>query len=178
MGVANSANAKPVTEPAPTITTGGASSTHRPGCARPALLEPLIAPYYGGGSGRTSKPASEALDAVTTKARFGVAEPIVVQLSNQSSQQKPRGADQPLRTITGSRGGDMAVATPMLEPEAYRIDILYRMLHWRELARAMSFDDEGEVYQFAGNATEIVKQIGNAVPGRTAKALVRALMAG
>ena len=49
-------------------------------------------------------------------------------------------------------------------------------LHWRELARATSFDDEGEVYDFAGNATQITKQIGNAVPNRTAKALVRALM--
>jgi DNA (cytosine-5)-methyltransferase 1 len=73
---------------------------------------------------------------------------------------------------TGSN--EFAIATPVIE--CYRIDILYRMLNWRELARAMSFDDEGEIYHFAGNATEITKQIGNAVPGRTAKALVRALM--
>lgn len=63
-----------------------------------------------------------------------------------------------------------------LTPSAYRIDVLYRMLHWRELARATSFDDEGEVYDFAGNATEITKQIGNAVPARTAKALTIALL--
>ncbi len=44
------------------------------------------------------------------------------------------------------------------------------------LSGAMSFDDAGEVYQFAGNGTEITKQIGNAVPGRTAKALVSALV--
>lgn len=42
----------------------------------------------------------------------------------------------------------------------------------------LSFDDEGQVYDFAGNGTEITRQIGNAVPCRTAQALVRALMEG
>jgi DNA (cytosine-5)-methyltransferase 1 len=211
MGVGNSNAAKPVSDPAPTITTGGASAVKRPGNARPQLIEPLIAPYYGGGSGLTSKPASGPLDAVTTKARFGVAEAVIVSTSNSSSPGVPRVASEPVRTITTAKGGDMAVAEPFLVPnfgerdgqeprthdvhaplptvaatghiqlaepviEGYRIDILYRMLSWRELARAMSFDDEGEVYEFAGNATEITKQIGNAVPGRTSKALVRALM--
>lgn len=35
---------------------------------------------------------------------------------------------------------------------------------------------DSEVYPFAGNATEITKQIGNAVPCRTAQALVGALV--
>jgi DNA (cytosine-5)-methyltransferase 1 len=214
MGVGSSNAAKPVREPAMTITTGGGSAAKHPGNARPQLIEPLIAPYYGGGSGLTSKPSTEPLDAITTKARFGLAEPIIVSTSNSSSPGVPRSACEPVRTITTAKGGDMAVASPILmrsahsdadgrdpasrvldaqEPmpaqtgsnefaiatpviECYRIDILYRMLNWRELARAMSFDDEGEIYHFAGNATEITKQIGNAVPGRTAKALVRALM--
>lgn len=240
MGGQSSATAKPTEQPAPTVTT----------VARQQLIQPLVAPYYGGGSGKTSKPAGEPLDAVTTKARFGVAEAVIVSTSNSSSPGVPRPASEPVRTITTAKGGDMAVATPIVmrgnvgdgrecdmrpatepvqtvtcseslalatpllmrtahgdsdgrdpasrildmhepipaltgsnefgiaEPaiEGYRIDILYRMLHWRELARATSFDDEGEVYQFAGNATEITKQIGNAVPGRTSKALVRALM--
>lgn len=53
-------------------------------------------------------------------------------------------------------------------------DILFRMLHWRELARAMSFADAESDYEFAGTKTEITKQIGNAVPVRTARALVAA----
>jgi DNA (cytosine-5)-methyltransferase 1 len=202
MGGQSNATAKPVSNPAPAVTT----------VARQQLIEPLIAPYYGGGSGLTSKPASEPLDAVTTKARFGVAQPLIVSTSNSSSPGIPREASDPLRTITTAKGGDMAVAAPFIlpvthhgdvrthalddpmptvtgahrgelglvrpefEPCDYRIDILYRMLHWRELARAMSFDVDGEVYEFAGNATEITKQIGNAVPGRTAKALVRSLL--
>lgn len=216
-----------------------------------AVASPLIAPYYGGGSGQTSQSAAEPLPAITTKARFGVAEPIIVSTSNSSCSGVPRAAADPLRTITTARGGDMAVASPVLlraahgdsdgrnpatrvldptmpmptltgsnevglaspflvpnwgeragqQPRvhgvdaplptiaagghiqlaqaavcSFRIDILYRMLTVRELARAMSFDVDGEVYPFAGNATEITKQIGNAVPCRTAEALVRALV--
>jgi DNA (cytosine-5)-methyltransferase 1 len=50
------------------------------------------------------------------------------------------------------------------------------MLHWRELARAMSFSDADSDYEFAGTKTEITKQIGNAVPVRTARALVAAAL--
>lgn len=212
MGVGNSNAAKPVTEPAPTITTGGGSSIKRPGNARPQLIEPLIAPYYGSGSGHTSKPASAPLDAITTKARFGVAEPFIVPITH-SGDVRTHSIDEPLRTVTCANRGELGIAEPFLVPsfgerqgqeprthdidaplptvaatghiqlaeptiEGFRIDILYRMLHWRELARAMSFDDDGVEYQFVGNATEITKQIGNAVPGRTSKALVRALMEG
>ncbi len=160
--------ARDLQQPIPTVTAGG------DGGARPHFAYPLVAPYYGGGSGETSKPATEPLPAVTTKARFGLAMPLIVSTSNSSSTAAPRSADQPLRTITTAKGGDMGVAQPVIA--GHRIDIPYRMLHWRELARAMSFDDEGEVYAFAGTGVEITKQIGNAVPGRMAKALVHALL--
>lgn len=74
--------------------------------------------------------------------------------------------------LTGSNEVGCAAAVV----NEYCIDILYRMLTVRELARAMSFDVDGAEYPFAGNATEITKQIGNAVPCRTAEALVRALL--
>lgn len=199
--------ARSTDQPIPTVTTGGNG-------ARPHFAQPIIAPYYGGGSGLSAQGAHEPLASVTTKARFGLAEPVIVSTSNSSSQGIPRGACEPLRTITTARGGDMAVASPVLRRAAhgdsdgrdpasrvldpalpmpaltgsnevgcaapvvneYRIDILYRMLTVRELARAMSFDVDGAEYPFAGNATEITKQIGNAVPCRTAEALVRALV--
>ncbi len=85
--------------------------------------------------------------------------------------------EEPLPTITGANRGELGLAQAAAElADQVVIDINYRMLHGRELARATSFDDEGEVYDFAGNATEITKQIGNAVPNRTAKALVMGLM--
>src|SRR3546814_17979044 len=80
--------------------------------------------------------------------------------------------DSPAPTICAQ--GHIQVARPALI--GYRIDVLYRMLRWRELARATSFDDDGIEYQFFGTATEITKQIGNAVPLRTVTAHVRALM--
>ncbi len=249
MGVSSNAAAHPVSMPAPTITTGGGSASKRPGNARPQLIEPLLAPYYG--STAFAQPVTDPVPAVTTKARFGLAEPIVmrgnvgdgrtgdmrpasepmptvtcseslalaqaliVPVCNSSSAGVPRSASLPLATITTVKGGDKALATPVIVPVTHhgdrkvngvdeplptitganrgelgiasaevingdrqrvRIDIHYRMLHWRELAGAMSFDDAGEIYQFAGNGTEITKQIGNAVPGRTAKALVSALV--
>ncbi|MGC1550512.1 MAG: DNA cytosine methyltransferase [Rhodanobacter sp.] len=210
MGVAGSANAKPIDEPVPTITTGGASSAKRPGNARPQLIDPVLAPYYGSGSGLTSQTVEAPVPAITTIARFGLAEPVVIRTDqtgsgingvrnadeplhtlvskanvgigqaflvpnfSEGSQQQPRthDIDNPLPTVTASGHIQIAQAAA----NGYRIDILYRMLHWRELAGATSFDDDGEVYDFAGTGTEITKQIGNAVPCRTAGKLFRAQM--
>lgn len=44
MAIHGSARAKPVSEVVPTLTTGGAANRKRPGCARPQLFEPVIAP--------------------------------------------------------------------------------------------------------------------------------------
>ena len=205
MGVgSNNAARDAGADPLPTITTGGASAARHPGNARPQLIEPLLAPYYGGGSGLTAQTTATPVPSITTKARFGVAEPVLIRTDQTGSgatgmrsqgdplhtlvskantglaepfllpvthqgDQRVYGLDEPLRTITGANRGELGITEPAVA--GYRIDILYRMLHWRELARATSFDDEGEEYQFAGNATEITKQIGNAVPGRMAKAL-------
>lgn len=278
--------ARDLDQPLPTITTGGAGS-ERPGCARPQLVEPIIVPmsnsssagvprsvadpirtvttakggdqamavplvaqYYGATA--TAQSVAEPVPSVTTKARFGLAEPVLMRAghgdsdgrdpasrvldadapmpaltgSNEMALAEPivmrgnvgtgrtgdmrtasepmptitcseslalaepfalpvthhgdhrtHGMDEPLPTITGANRGELGLAQPAAElADEVVIDINYRMLHWRELARATSFDDEGEVYDFAGNATEITKQIGNAVPNRTAKALVMELM--
>lgn len=198
--------ARSLGEPIPTVTGGG------DGGARPHFVVPLISSYYGTG---TASPIDDPLPTVTTKGRFSVATPIMIQTDQTGGTarakcvdepigtvvskqnvglaspflvpnfgerpgQEPRthGIDEPLPTVAAT--GHIQLAQPAIAatPTTYRIDILYRMLTYRELARAMSFDDEGEVYDFAGTATEITKQIGNAVPSRTAKALVRALMEG
>lgn len=282
MATASGGTARSVDNPVPTITTGGngarphliepiivpTSNTSSAGVPRSAaepirtvttakggdqaLAVPLVAPYYGGGSGLTASSVGEPVPSVTTKARFGLAEPVLMRAghgdsdgrnpvsrvldadapmpaltgSNEMALAEPivmrgnvgtgrtgdmrpasepmptitcseslalaepftmpvthhggervRGVDEPLPTITGANRGELGLAAAAADvADEVRIDINYRMLHWRELARATSFDDEGEVYDFAGNATEITKQIGNAVPNRTAKALVKALM--
>lgn len=158
-----------VEEPIRTVTTAKGGDQ--------AMAVPLVAPYYGGGSGLTSTSVGEPVPAVTTKARFGLAEPFLVPNFGEREGQAPRthAIDEPVPTITASGHVQLAAPAAVLS-DVVQIDVNYRMLHWRELARATSFDDEGHVYDFAGTATEITKQIGNAVPNRTAKALVRMLM--
>lgn len=53
-----------------------------------------------------------------------------------------------------------------------QIDVAFRMLRNRELARAHSFDDAESRYEFVGTETEQTKQVGNSVPVCTAQALV------
>ncbi len=60
-----------------------------------------------------------------------------------------------------------------IEGERYLLDIRFRMLKPHELAAAQGFPKD---YKFTGNTTEVVKQIGNAVPKNLAKALVRAAL--
>jgi DNA (cytosine-5)-methyltransferase 1 len=55
------------------------------------------------------------------------------------------------------------------------LDIFFRMLQPHELAAAMSFP---KTYFFVGNREQQVKQIGNAVPVRTAKALIKTILSG
>lgn len=200
-GSGSGLTSQPVTEPVPAVTTkarfGVADPvllpvTHRGGENRVQGLDEPMPTVTGANRGeygvadpvitRTSysdpKPHSvdEPLQTITTArgGDFGLSAPFLVPNFGERQGQEPRthAVDDPVPTITAQ--GHIQLAQPAAD--GYRIDILYRMLHWRELAGAMSFDDEGEVYDFAGTGTDITKQIGNAVPGRTAKALVRALV--
>lgn len=175
MGTQGSAKAKPVSEPMATITTGGAGNDTRPGCARPQLFEPIVAPYYGGGSGLTGKPCSLPLPTVTTKARFGLVEPVVVSTCNSSSR-GVRLAGDPLRTITTARGGDMALGVPVVI--GYRIDILYRMLFERELFNAQGFPPGYIIDRTADgrriSRTNAIRMVGNSVSPPPLRALAEA----
>jgi len=137
MGTQGTAPAKPVDQRVGTITTGGATNKKHPGCARPQLFQPIIAPYYGNGSGKTGKPASAPLPAATTKARFCVAEPVIVSTCNSNGGNRARTGNEPIGTVTTAKGGDFAVAFPVVTE--YRIDILYRMLDAPELFAAQGF---------------------------------------
>ncbi len=162
------ATAQSVAEPVPSVTTKA-----RFGLAEPVVMRGNV----GTGCTGDMRPASEPMPTITCSESLALAEPFLVPNFGEAPGQTPRthSIDDPMPTVTAT--GHVQLAAPSAEvADEVRIDINYRMLHWRELARATSFDDEGEVYDFAGNATEITKQIGNAVPNRTAKALAMGLM--
>ncbi len=175
MGTQGSSKAKPVRDPMATITTGGAANAARPGCARPQLFEPIVAPYYGSGSGTTGHRCSEPLPTVTTKARFGLVDPVIVSTCNSSST-GVRLAGDSLRTITTARGGDMALGEPVVV--GYRIDILYRMLFERELFNAQGFPPDYIIERTADGRritrTQAIRMVGNSVSPPPLAALARA----
>lgn len=109
-----------------------------------------------------------------------------------SGDRKPHDVANPLPAVCGNRG-DLALvieyygngqARPVTEPlptvtcndrfalVEFRPDrVGFRMLQPHELARAQGFPSD---YQFTGNKTEVVRQIGNAVPCGFARALITA----
>lgn len=128
----NSGAARSADDPLPTITTGGAGTDRREGCARPMLVEPfvlsqasggaprgvtepiptaptggahaLISPYYGSGSGETCVSAEEPLPTVTSKGRFGM----VVPVTQSGGGATARDIEQPIPTLTTAKGGEFA----------------------------------------------------------------------
>lgn len=157
--------ARPIDEPLPVVTTAGAGY----------LAEPIIAPYYGSGSGKTGQPVSRKVPTITTRARFGLAEPVIISTCNSSSRGMRLVTDQ-VRTITTARGGDMAMAEPVLD--GYRIDILYRMLIERELFNATGFPPDYIIDRTASGErltkAAATRMVGNAVSPPPLCAIARA----
>lgn len=155
---ASGGSPRAVSEPIPTQTTGGNGAAHA-----------LISPYYGSGSGETCNSVDDALPTITTLARFGM----VVPVTNSNGGAVARNIDvDPIATMTTAKGGEFAMVETAPE-----YDILFRMLEPHELAAAMGFNTDDEIYEFAGTKTQMIKQIGNAVSVRKMKACVGAIMA-
>jgi DNA (cytosine-5)-methyltransferase 1 len=177
-----------VEEPLPTVPGGGAHS--------------LIAPYYGSGSGETCRSVADPLPTATGKARFGLVMPV----THSDGSNRARSLEEPIPTLTTAKRGELAFITasfgerPTQAPRVHSVeepapticatgrtnlvtagreyDILFRMLEPHELAAAMSISTPEAPYHFTGNKTEVVRQIGQAVPRRTGRALALALMGG
>lgn len=130
------------------------------------LAEPFVTKYNG--TAKTAQSTDEPLDTVTSKDRFAIAQPFVLQTSHG---QRTHDLDKPLPTVTTARGGDFGIVQPVVDGMV--LDIHFRMLQPHELAAAMSFPPE---YEFTGTRESVVKQIGNAWPGETAKALCAELL--
>lgn len=178
-----------VNEPLRTITC---EKTH-------ALVEPFILPNEGFFRGNAPRSVEEPLPTITAGRGGGyLVEPFVI---GQQSKSAPRSVKNPLPTI--ATHGAIALVEPFLtkfygtatcrpvnepldtittkdrfalvEPVKQRqgMDIRFRMLQPHELAAAMGF----EGYEFSGNKTEKVRQIGNAVPVNLSKALCKEILA-
>jgi DNA (cytosine-5)-methyltransferase 1 len=184
-----------VSDPFPTITTGGQQNRGE-GTA-------LITPYYG--ASESAKSVDQPLDTITVKDRFGLICPVthsnggnlardvgaplptlttskgghlafITASFGERDGQLPRTHDLEMPMPTIPAQGSVRLTEASEGEGGQQYDILFRMLHWRELAKAMSFSDADSDYEFAGTKTEITKQIGNAVPVRTARALVAAAL--
>lgn len=191
---------RPVRDPMPTITTGGQrgegtalitpyyGSGSGKNCK--TVDEPLdtvttldrfgmVVPVTHGGGGPVARGMGEPLPTLTTSKGGHLA--FITASFGERDGQLPRVHDlmMPMPTIPAQGSVRMAegcVIGGEALADGQRYDILFRMLHWRELARAMSFSDAESDYEFAGTKTEITKQIGNAVPVNMARALVGAAL--
>jgi DNA (cytosine-5)-methyltransferase 1 len=129
---------------------------------RYGLVEPLLVEYHGTS---TPYPVSLPVKTITTKDRFALLEPL---LTDFRFSNKPYPVSNPLGTVVTK--SHIGLLEPSVSP---RLDIRFRMLKNHELKKAQGFPDD---YVITGNTTEQTKQIGNAVPVNTAKALALAAM--
>lgn len=164
-------SSRSIHQPLPTITAGGQHLS-------------LVVPIDNGSTKGGARPPEEPLTTITTKQRHGVLSALVMG-QHSGSRAKPadqhpvptlttvarvqlinpllvnyygtgicHGVDEPVPTVTTKQRFGMIAPTPELA-------LAYRMLNERELALATGFPAD---YKFAGNKTQTVKQIGNAVP--------------
>lgn len=127
-------------DPLPTITTGGAGSEVRPGCARPMLVEPFVLSQASGGAPRTvadpiptqttgGNGASHALISPYYGSGSGetctpAQQPLptvtskgrfgmVVPVTNKNGGATARSTEMPVPTMTTAKGGEFAVVMPV-----------------------------------------------------------------
>ncbi len=173
LGQQSCAAPRSTNEPLPTIATAGAIS----------LLQPFLLKYHGQrregeDAGSRLYSLAEPLRTIDTSNRFALCEPFIVVYNGTSNASS---IQEPLPTVTTK--DRFALIDPcMIDVLAIDkgqvvgvLDIRFRMLLSRELSAAMGFPGS---YQFAGNDTQVKKQIGNAIEFHVARALIREMLQG
>jgi len=155
-------NAEDVDAPLSTVTTSGAHQM---------LCQPLILDHCKNGE---AKPPDAPMPAQTTHDRFSMITPLILDMSRPGGHDSGhiRPASRPIQTLTTC--DNVQGVFPVLE-DGRVIDIRIRMLKPEELAAAHSFPAD---YNITGNRSQKVRQIGNSVPVRTAKAMALADLQG
>ena len=125
------------------------------------LVEPFIMPVNHGATDHRAYSLENPMPTITSVDAWGMVEPYVVKYNRTGDA---KNLDGPLDTVTTRDRFGLVI------PDGYGLDIRFRMLTPRELARAMSFEDD---YEFEGKRELVVKQIGNAVPCELSRALCR-----
>lgn len=143
-----------VDAPLPTVTANGQHY---------ALVEPFL---IGQQSGASPRSVREPAPTIATAGAVSLSEPFLIAYYGTEQHGD---VNDPLATITTKDRFGLVEA----QVAAYRLDIRFRMLQPRELARAQGFPDE---YVFTGGRDDVVKQIGNAVPPNTAKSLLMSVL--
>lgn len=155
----NSSNGpRSIDTPAPTVTTTSRGI---------GLVEAALLPQGGGG---VLRPVDEPVPTVHCDGAIALVEPYLISYYGTGG---PKSVDNPLKTVTAKDRMGLVRPEVVIDGQRYRLDIRFRMLQPHELAAAQGFRKD---YKFTGNKSDRVKQIGNAVPRRLARALVLAVL--
>lgn len=127
-----------------------------------ALCTPNVVDHFNGGE---AQDVERPIGAQTTHDRYSVVTPLVL---GQQGGAACRPIDEPCPTVACA--GMIRGIFPQLA-DGRIVDIRMRMLKPEELAAAHSFPAD---YIITGNRSQKVRQIGNSVPVRTAKAMALA----
>lgn len=149
--------ARGVSEPVGTVLT----RDHR------ALVQPCLLPQQSDGRMR---PLSEPAPTVATAGAIALVEPFLVSFYGNG---QAHDLSDPSPTVTCKDRFGLVRPVIEIDGSRYLLDIRFRMLQPHELALAQGFPRS---YRFTGTKTDQVKQIGNAVPRRLARALVAAVV--
>lgn len=178
----NHADAQSLDRPIPTITSSG---THLGVC------QPFLVPFFGEREGQTPRVHSidDPIPTVTSHGAGALIEPFIIPVHHGKQDERCYSLQRPMPAITTIDG--WALIEPEIREESeeprgilvkgrtrdgnaieFLLDIRFRMLTPKELARGMSMDD----FVFEGTRKETVKMIGNAVPTELAKHLCISLL--
>ena len=176
----NGSYSRPVEQPTPVLTTKNDAHIVTPGA------EPFVVPNFGEREGQEPRCRDMRMPApsVTSRGAGSMVSPTIARA--ESLGEAPEEEDAETAAVSQEAAQtvlDQALRENIdprrivfIDGHPYLLDIRFRMLQNGELARAMGFDDEETRYEFAGNVTEVTKQIGNAVPVHLAAALVQAAL--